>query len=157
MAYLFEVVRLLRFSQMAALFGCALIILFSPIMHAQSDDLQETCAKQANTTFQELGREYAAALESMNVKFEIVSSDHLSHYSRKLNRCLLLIRKSTSLMQELSNTAYLLDANDRKMFALYIETGGSVTACTLTPTVRQSVSCKSREEFETFVAKYLEQ
>ena len=127
MAHLCEGVSQLRFAKIAALIGYAVVIAFSPMVRAQSSDLQEKCAMQANTAFQELGREYAAVLESINVRFEIVSSDYVSRYSTKLNRCLLLIRKTTSLMQELSNTSYLLDANDRKMFALYIETGGKKT------------------------------
>jgi hypothetical protein len=156
MAHFFEGVRLLSFAKMAAPIGYAVVIACSPMVRAQSSDLQEKCAMQAKTAFQELGREYAAVLESINVRFEIVSSDYLGRYSTKLNRCLLLIRKTTSLMQELSDTSYLLDANDRKMFALYIETGGKRTLCTLIPTVRQTTPCKSRKEFDAFVSEYIE-
>jgi hypothetical protein len=156
MAHLCEGVSQLRFAKIAALIGYAVVIAFSPMVRAQSSDLQEKCAMQAKTAFQELGREYAAVLESINVRFEIVSSDYLGRYSTKLNRCLLLIRKTTSLMQELSDTSYLLDANDRKMFALYIETGGKRTLCTLIPTVRQTTPCKSRKEFDAFVSEYIE-
>ena len=98
----------------------------SSMVRAQSTDWEAVCAARALSTFQDLGREYRAVLEMLNVPFEIKSSNYQAFYSSKIDRCLLTVRKTTSIMRELSDMAYLIDADTRRMYAVYIETDGKI-------------------------------
>jgi hypothetical protein len=131
------------------------IVMFNQMSHAQSADSPASCATDAQKTFQDLGREYAAVMDRLNQPYEVVSNDYQSHYSAKARRCLLLVHKTTLLMRELSSIFYLIDA-DRQMYALYIDTDGKMESCTLIPSVRETRTCKDRSEFDAFVAVYME-
>ena len=72
-----------------------------------------------------------------------------------MKRCLLLINKNTTMVDELSHTSYLIDT-DRRIYAVYIETNGQVQSCTLIQSARQTTACKRRDEFDAFVSQYLE-
>jgi hypothetical protein len=77
------------------------MVIFNQMSHAQSADSRASCAMDAQKTFQDLGREYAAVMDRLNQPYEVVTNDYQSHYSAKARRCLLLVHKTTSLMQEL--------------------------------------------------------
>jgi len=135
--------------------GYIAAINFSLIASAQSS-AQEKCAAEAKKTFEDVGREYTAEWNRLQLKVEVVSSDYENHFNAKTNRCLLLIDKTTSLLQEKTNTSFLIDVGDRRIYASYIETGGEVSSCTLMRSARQAKDCKSRDEFEAFVSEYME-
>ena len=58
------------------------------------------------------------------------------------------------MVDELSHTSYLIDT-DRRMYAVFMETNGQVQSCTLIQSVRQTMACKSRDEFDAFVSQYM--
>jgi len=122
---------------------------------AQSLDLQTTCAARADAAFQELGRESKAVLESLNAPFDITALNYQAHYSSKVARCLLLVRKTLSVMRASSGTSYLIDAGDRRMYALYVDMDGKMESCTLIPSIQDMRTCKDRNEFDAFVAVYM--
>jgi hypothetical protein len=91
-----------------------------------------------------------------------------SHYNAKLNRCLLLINRVSvmPLATNLSNQqrqSVLVDANERRYYATYIETQlaeetkPKIERCELRPTMRSRTVCSTRDEFDAFVAAYLEE
>ena len=128
----------------------------SSMVRAQSTDWEAVCAARALSTFQDLGREYRAVLERLNVPFEIKSSNYQAFYSSKIDRCLLTVRKTTSIMRESSDMAYLIDADTRRMYAVYIETDGKIESCNLIPSVQATITCKDRAEFDAYVGVFME-
>ena len=103
-----------------------------------------------------MGREYTAVLESLNVPYEIKAADFEAHYSSKVDRCLLLIRKITSVSGQTSDITYLLDATTRQMYALYVGTDRRIETCALIPSVQEPRPCKDRPEFDAYVRAYIE-
>lgn len=134
--------------------GCVAVISFSLTNNAQSS-AEEKCAAEAKKTFDELRDAYAAELNRLQLKIEVVSSVYESHLNAKIGKCLVLINKTTSLSQEQSIISYLLDSSERRIYASYVETAGKMLSCTLVR-ARQTKECKSREEFEAFVSDYME-
>jgi hypothetical protein len=140
-------------STAAAAFAVAVVL--NPIANAQSSDNQQKCSAEAKRTFEELRREYDAEVKGLQLKVDVGSNDYRHYYNSKLKRCLLLINKSTTMVDELSHTSYLIDT-DRRMYAVYIETNSQVQSCTLLQSARQTTACKRRDEFDAFVSRYLE-
>jgi hypothetical protein len=132
----------------------AIIALGSPA-RAESSDRQPSCAAEARIAFAELTREYVNVLESLAVPFEIRSNGYEAHYSRKVDRCLFLVRKTASVLGHTSQISYLLAADNRDMYALYVDTDGKKESCTLIPSVEQTRACQDEGEFEAFVAQYM--
>lgn len=93
-------------------------------------------------------------------------STYQSHYNTKLKQCLMLIKRSRdfSLDKTMLYEWYLVDAVERRYYAFYGENmryeGGpkrTFESCELTPSLRQKTLCKTREEFDAFVAEYMEE
>jgi len=135
--------------------GVISIVIVDQTAQTQAADSETRCVTDAEKTFQDLGREYAAVLERLNQPYEIVSNDYQSHYSAKARECLLVVYKTTSLMRELYSVFYLIDAK-RQMYALYIDVDGKMESCSLLPSVQEARTCKDRTEFDAFVAIYME-
>jgi hypothetical protein len=150
----------LRFIVLAA-------VLLASALPARSQTLddQERCAAQARKAFQEW--------ESDNKKgpvanlFQTLSSDYESHYNTKIKKCLMLI-ESTSTMASgngnITTSAMLVDAYERHLYASYIWITSPPkkywevppTECELIPASQKKKICTSRDEFDAFVAGYLE-
>ena len=142
-------------------------VLQGAIAQSQSLTVQEQCASQARKTFQELETESRAQYDpSTSVSRGI--SDYQNHYNAKLDKCLMLInrRSPVPLSENLSDQqrqSILIDANERRRYASYVETqlaaepNPKLDKCELVPAMRLKTVCKSREEFEAFVAPYMEQ
>ena len=136
--------------------ACTIAIVLHPTANAQSADPQQQCSTEAKRTFEELRRTYDAEVRGLQLKVDVGLNDYQHHYNSKLKRCLLLIDKLTTMLDELSHTSYLIDT-DRRMYAVYIETNGQVQSCTLIQSARQTTACKRRDEFDAFGSQYLEE
>jgi hypothetical protein len=121
----------------------------------QPPDPQAACAAQAEAAFAELGRESRDVLERLQVPFDLTAFDYRAHYSSKADRCLLLVRKTLAFLRASSGMSYLIAAEDRRMYALYIDTDGKMETCTLIPSIAETTSCEDRGEFDAFVAGYM--
>jgi hypothetical protein len=130
-------------------------ITVSSMVRRQSSDLEAMCDPEAEASFQQLRREYTTVMESPNVPFDVTSNNYQAHYSSEIDRCLLLVRKTTSIMRASSDTSYLIDANTRRLYALYIDMNGKIESCSLIPSVWKTKTCKNRDEFNAFVALYM--
>jgi len=145
-----------QISNKTAALAVITIATVSSTVAAQPSDQQAKCAAQAEAAFDELTREYTDVLESLTIPYSITYNNYRAHYSGKVSRCLFLVRKSVSLMGNSSDISYLLDASNRNMYALYVDTGGKMESCSLIRSIRQTKTCKGRAEFDAFVAQYME-
>ncbi len=123
--------------------------------HAGPTQERAGCEAEAKASFQDLMHEYVSVLQNVKARFEITQSDYRAAFSDKVNSCLLLVFKKTSINGENSDTSYLIDAASRTMYALYVETDGAMASCLLIPSVQETKPCKNRREFEDFVGNYL--
>jgi hypothetical protein len=133
--------------------------------HSQSLDDQERCATQARRAFVEW--EADAKKGPGADRFEVLSMDYESHFNLKMKKCLMLI-ESTSAMKisngNTSTSATLMDAFERHVYASYIWISHPTKKywevppadCELIPSLTEKKNCASREEFDAFVASYLE-
>ena len=141
------------------------VIVSSTVVHSQSREQQEQCALQAQNTHQDLVAEYKLKSKRLG-RFQpkAVSSNYRSYYNTKLKRCLILIDTTRVLENKSANSVRLRDTSEqRRTYAYYLSVSRenephserSPTTCELTPTFRKTTICKSREEFDSFVAKYM--
>jgi hypothetical protein len=142
-------------------------IAFGSIARAQSLDQQERCAQQAKRAYAD--EMTATALDAQNgaetQKIVHISSDYQSHYNVKLGKCLMLVEKRDMLGSQSTTIAYVMDANERRQYATYVWMSREgkkywevpPMACELTPNLREKRFCKTREEFDEFVAPYMEE
>jgi len=132
--------------------------------HTQSLDLQATCAAQAKKAFLEWDAESKKS-ELFNMEPLELSNDYQSHYNTKLKKCLILIESSSWLAKTQTITVYLSDAYERRIYASYIWNSHPTkkywevppSTCELVPSLRNKKTCTSREEFDAFVADYMEE
>ena len=74
----------------------------------------------------------------------------------------LLIPLSTDHSNQ-QRQSIMVDANERRFYAFYVETqlaaetAPKLDRCELVPGMRLKTTCQSREEFDAFVASYMEQ
>jgi hypothetical protein len=137
-----------------AVVACTIVVVLSTA-NAQLPDPQQMCSTEAKRAFDELRREYDTEVKGLQLKVDVGLNEYRHYYNSKLKRCLLLVNKNSTMVDETSHTSYLIDT-DRRMYAIYIETNGQVQSCTLIQSARQATACKSRDEFDGFVSQYLE-
>jgi hypothetical protein len=107
-----EAAMILRFTVLAA----ALVTSVIPARSQALDD-QERCAAQARNTFEEWKND-AKKGPLANIG-TIISSDYESHYNTKLKKCLMLM-EATMSAGNTSNSATLMDAYERRVYAYYL-------------------------------------
>ena len=135
--------------------GCSAflpIIAFASNASAKSPQEQALCAKHAETAYQAYNNAGSV------LGFKVESSWHQSHYNKKLNKCLILVDQMYQYNGETSITAQLLDAFERRVFAKYtLNLNNNFKNCELTPTLGKREKCSSKNEFDAFVDKYMEE
>ena len=125
-------------------------LIFTVSAYAQPLDLQATCAAQARKAFHEFEREWKTDPKA----FKTLSTDYQSHYNTKLKKCLMLI---TMMGNQSQTSVYLSGAYERRIYAEYRSGEVPPITCELVPSLRQKKNCTSREEFDAFVADYMEE
>ena len=132
--------------------GIAIIIAASATMaQEQSAQEQATCAEQAKAAFQE----YKGGAPPG-------TSDYQSHYSKALNKCFILIKQMSELNGQPVMATELYEVIERRVLASYIQLTKEgkeyLRNCELTPTLQEKETiCASKQEFDAFVSKYMEQ
>jgi hypothetical protein len=131
--------------------------------HSQTLDLQATCSAQARRAFQEYSAEHKIA----SAKFgeSIMGIDYQNHYNTKINRCLILTEKTSSIGDRISTSINLWDALEQRSYASWLwQTHPTKKywevppiGCELMRNYRDKKNCTSREEFDAFVAEYMEE
>jgi len=120
---------------------------------AQSLEQQAICAEQAKIALQEYENEIQKKA-STNLDQH---SDYQSHYNTKLNKCLMEIETTFFDGGHITTSVLLMDAFEQRVYASYIWASQNVNSCDLVPTSQTQTHCSSREEFDAFVAKYMEE
>lgn len=111
-------------------------------------ELQEKCAKQAEASFLQNGYKYGT-LDSWQ-----------SHYNTKLNKCFVTVNS----MQGEIVAKNLVDAYEQRVYASYMWKADKVKKywevppfeCELTPPSSDVTHCKTQDEYDAFVASYME-
>jgi len=127
---------------------------------SQTPDDQESCAAQARKAFQEW--------ENVSKKVPLVetlSSDYESHYNTKIRKC-LIVRSGMSTLASgtgsVITSVTLMDAYEHSVYANYMGISSPTKKevppldCQLIPTVPEKKICANRDEFDAFVAGYME-
>lgn len=115
---------------------------------AQSLQQQAICAAQAKKAFEEDKAEQIAEL----LKGMSLTSNYENHYNAGMNRCFILEKWSSFRG---SNTI-LSDAYEKRAYArYYYDYASGEYHCELIAPNERTGGCKSRGEFEAFVAKYM--
>jgi len=57
----------------------------------------------------------------------------------------------------ITTSVLLMDAFEQRVYASYVWASPNVNSCDLVPTSQTQTHCSSREEFDAFVAKYMEE
>jgi len=127
------------------------------LAHAQSLERQDICAVQARKAYQEWQQDEWNQTRVRGVSR--VSSEYRSHYNIKLQKCLILIELTSMVDKSTANSAILMDAYERRPYASYLSFSDKPTpmSCELIPSLQQKKYCSTREEFDAFVASYLEE
>ena len=120
-------------------------------LHAQTLDQQERCASLALKTFNEEEASFVALKRS-----DLPPNFYDGHYNSKLDKCFLLVNRFTSYEGKYRHTIYLQDAIEKRTYAYYQKIEGleKPGACWL-PRTNMNY-CNTREEFDEFVARYME-
>lgn len=115
-------------------------------------EIQEKCANQAGKLFTQLGY----SLSKDNASYQ-------SHYNAKLNKCFISVDTTSGGTSGMNRFHFLMDAYEQKGYASYstVFVYGKppaliLTSCELTPLGEKASTCKSQDEYDEFVARYME-
>lgn len=118
---------------------------------------QERCEWQARHSFLEIEYEVDSDAE-FHERSANVSMDYRPHYNAAIGRCLVLIEMSETSPSQLSHTTYIVDADKPlREYAFYREIGGVPIVCELRPSWGVVKFCADRDNFDVFMARYMEQ
>lgn len=127
-------------------------------------ELQEKCATQAEKVFRQEDKELRQP--QLGVPVSVMYHAHTSHYHAKLNKCFILTEYLSSLggTDTSLTVSNLFDAYEQRTYATYTFVPDKVKkywevppkVCTLIPSSAETTTCKSKEEFDAFVARYME-
>ena len=114
-------------------------------------ELQEKCAQQAAKMFEQLGYKLDRAVRGVFATYQ-------SHFNANLGKCLMTLNIGGAAT---GDQRHLFDAYEQRGYAEYMTTPGQKYRerpphCRLTPSSGKETPCKSEEEYETFVAIYME-
>jgi len=130
-------------------------------------DQQERCAMQAQRAFEELRADAQVG--------QTLLDEYRSHYYTRTGKCLMLIERNYvtdghPAREDFHVVSLLIDANERRRYAAYEQTSplkadippahGATRPqplCELIPSLREEKKCETREEFDAFVAGYLDE
>ena len=146
-------------------FAFAAVIGLTSAAHSQTLELQATCAAQARRAFQEYSAEDKAESAKFGKLMSTMSIDYRSHYNTKINRCLIVTEKMSSVGAQTSTSVNLWDALERRNYASWLWQSHPTKkywevpplACELSPNYQGKRNCATREEFDAFVAEYMEE
>jgi hypothetical protein len=140
--------------------GFAVIVIATGSVRGQSLDDQAICAKQAKVAFERYYSGRGSAIKPISVNYR-------SRYNPKLNRCFVSIQTSDRVGNQIVTGAALIDAFERRFYASYSFTSpelnkkyvgiGPQLNCDLAPLGQAQTHCSSKEEYDAFVAKYMEE
>jgi hypothetical protein len=129
-----------------------IILSHCTLAHSQSLDFDAMCKAQAEKEFQKGG-------------WNDTEAWYQNHYNTKLKKCLMLIESRGRLGAQGTKSLTLPDAYEGRVYATYFWVSDKVKKywevppreCTLIPSFSSKRYCETTEEFDEFVAEYLEE
>jgi hypothetical protein len=94
-----------------AVVACTIAVVLHSTANAQSPDPQQKCSTEAKRAFEELRREYDTEVKGLQLKVDVGLNEYRHYYNSKLKRCLLLVNKNSTMVDETSHTSYLIDTD----------------------------------------------
>jgi hypothetical protein len=119
---------------------------------AQSLEQQALCAKQAKIALQEYEDDNRKLSPNLNQH-----SEYQSHYNTKLDKCLINIQTMIFGDNNITTSVLLMDAFEQRVYASYVWASPQVNSCDLILSSQDQRTCSSKEDFDAFVAKYMEE
>jgi hypothetical protein len=134
--------------------GVLCLLLTATTASAQSLEQQAICAKQAKVAFEKYNADSKEFAKEAAPNF----TEYQSHYNTKINKCLIDIDGMFIGNGTTTTFALLMDAYEQRIYAQYFG-GGSPgnDSCDLTPSFKEQTHCSSKDEYDAFVAKYMEE
>ena len=132
--------------------GVLCLLLIASGASAQSLEEQAICTKQAKVVFEEHTAGHTGK--------DNITNDYQSHYNPKLYRCFITVEMHERKGHEFFVEALLMDAFERHVYAVYVgvsREGKESTTCDLAPPSEEQTHCSSKDEYDAFVAKYMEE
>lgn len=135
---------------------------FLPAM-AQSQTLSEQamCATQAAKAY----RAFADETERQLVTDKVFSSVYTNHFNTKLHKCFIRTEQDFLNLEERKDRKVisLYDAFEQRTYAVWIWSSQKdkkywevhPLSCSIAPTLLEEKYCKTKEEFDEFVASYM--
>jgi hypothetical protein len=68
----------------------------------------------------------------------------------------MLVEESASKKGELERVSFIVDITEQREYAYYLADNNEVVVCELKPTVNHETFCETRDEFDNFVAAYMD-
>jgi hypothetical protein len=121
---------------------------------AQSLSQQAQCAAQARVTARDDNYKWELENKQVGLPYRTMSFDYQSHYNAKINKCLIMTTRTMTFADKIYTLKNLYDAFERRDYALF--TSGNPLFCQLLPSFGQTKYCTTQEEFDSFVAEYME-
>ena len=119
--------------------------------------VQEKCEWQAEHSFLAIKDDVDADPE-FRERSQKISIDYQAHYNAALGRCLMLIEMSAVSPRDIARTAYIVDADaPSREYAFYRDIGGTPLVCEIKPSAGRVRYCASRNDFDAFVVRYMDQ
>jgi hypothetical protein len=132
--------------------GVLCLLLTATGVSAQSLEQQAMCAKQAKVAFQDWVDDSKKGSPNL-----LQHSEYQSHYNTKLTKCFIAIETMIFGGKSTTRGWTLMDAFEQRVYAQYIWTFPDEPSCDLIPTSQTQTHCSSKDEFDAFVAKYMEE
>lgn len=143
---------------------CFILSLAMPSARAQGRRLatlaqQKMCAEQAKKSFKEI------YIPPRRPAFAVFPASYVDHYDAKANVCYvgILTVESDDGGHTITTSTRIFDAFENTNYAMYIWTSDKAkkawevepTWCTVEPPDQKQITCKSQDEFDALVKKYL--
>jgi hypothetical protein len=130
---------------------------------AQTLEYQAMCAAQAKKAFQEAVAE--DKIQSQKFGMTTLSFDYQSHYNTKIKKCLILTGQTFTAGKQPTTSIHLWDAFERREYATWLWTAHETKkyweqppiSCELIANYQSKRYCKTKEEFDAFVAEFMEE
>ncbi len=119
--------------------------------------LEDKCEFRADIAFREWFELRKAEAEFWDEDVENLTADYHGYYSGRLHHCLMLVEESASSKRGLERVSFVVDITEQREYAYYLADNNAVVICELKPAFNHEIFCKNRDEFDDFVAAYMDE
>ncbi len=129
----------------------------SVAVREQPGVVQDKCEFRANIAFREWFELRKAEAQFWNEDVDNLTADYHGYYSGRLQSCLILVEESASSKRGLERVSFVVDITGQREYAYYLADNNEVVVCELKPAINHQSFCKTRNEFDDFIAAYMDE